>query len=57
MNLDKLSVQDLPVGAAALIGLVLLFLVFKTGKFFLKLTFLLITVGLFAAAYWWHTHH
>ncbi len=41
MNLDKLSVQDLPVGAAALIGLVLLFLVFKTGKFFMKLTFLL----------------
>ena len=63
MNLDaikeffsELSARDLPTGAAALIGLVLLFLIFKTGKFFMKLVFLLIAVGLFAGAYWWHTH-
>ena len=63
MNLDaikeffsELSARDLPTGAAALIGLVLLFLIFKTGKFFMKLVLLLIAVGLFAGAYWWHTH-
>ena len=54
---SNLNARDLPSGAAALIGLVLLFLVFKTGKFFMKLTFLIITVGLFAAASWWHTNH
>ena len=53
---SNLNARDLPSGAAALIGLVLLFLVFKTGKFFLKLTFLILTMGLFAAAYWWRTH-
>ena len=63
MNLDKikeffsnLGNHDLPAGVAALIGIVLLFLLFKTGKFFMKLVFLLVAVGLFAGAYWWHTH-
>ena len=53
---SKLSAQDLPTGAATLVGIFLLFLVFKTGKFFMKLVFFLIAVGLFAGAYWWHTH-
>jgi hypothetical protein len=63
MNLDKLkeffnnlSAQDLPTGAAALIGIVLLFLVFKTGKSFFRLMLFLLAVGLFAGAWWWHTH-
>jgi hypothetical protein len=34
----------------------LLFLVFKTGKSFIKLAFFLIAAGLFASAYWWHMH-
>ncbi len=55
MNLDKFSIHDLPTGAAALIGLVLLFLVFKTGKFLMKVILLLVAVGLFAGAYWLHT--
>ena len=53
---SKLSAHDLPSGAAGLIGIVLLFLVFKTGKLFTKLVFLLIAAGLFAGAYWWHYH-
>ena len=63
MNLDKvksffssLGTQDLPTGLATLAGIVLLFLVFKPGKFFTRLWFFLIAVGLFAGAYWWHTH-
>src|SRR2546426_307490 len=56
MNLDKaksffnnLSVHDLPLAAVALGGIILLVLVFKTGKFLMKLLFLLIALGLFAA--------
>jgi hypothetical protein len=63
MNLDNLkdffkglNKHDLPTGVAALAGIVLLFLIFKSGKFFMKLVFLLIAAALFAAAYWWHTH-
>jgi hypothetical protein len=58
MNLDKirhffsnLGTHDLPTGVAALAGLVLIFLVFKTGKFLTKLLFLLIAAALFAGAY------
>jgi len=53
---SKLKAHDLPTGAAVLIGLVLIFLVFKTGKFLTKLMFLLIAAGLFAGAWWWHNH-
>ena len=63
MNLDKikeffsnLSAHDLPTGVAALAGLVLLFIVFKTGKAFSRLLLFLVAVGLFAGAWWWHTH-
>ncbi|MGO8836252.1 MAG: hypothetical protein ACLQAH_04670 [Limisphaerales bacterium] len=63
MNLDKLkgffnqlSAHDLPTGAAALVGLVLLILVFKTGKSISRLLLFLIAVGLFAGAWWWHQH-
>jgi len=53
---DKLGVHDLPTGAAALVGLVLLVLVFKTGKSISRLVLFLIAVGLFAGAWWWHQH-
>jgi hypothetical protein len=63
MNLDKLkdffsnlSQHDLPTGAAVLVGIVLLFLIFRTGKSFAKVLLFLIALGLFAGAYWWHTH-
>ena len=52
----KLSPHDLSAGAAALVGLVLLFLILKTGKFLMKLVLFLIAVGLLVGAYWWHTH-
>ena len=41
----KLNAHDLPAGVAALIGIVMLFLVFRTGKFFMKLVFFHIAVG------------
>ena len=63
MSLDKikdsvsnLGKMDLPTGVAALAAIVLLVLVFKTGKFFTKVLFFLIALGLLAGAWWWHTH-
>lgn len=54
MNFDTLTSHDLPTGALAVIGIVLLFLVFRTGKLVMRLAFLLAAAGLFATAYWWH---
>jgi hypothetical protein len=64
MNLDKikeffsnLSAHDLLTGGAVLVGIVLLLLlVFKIGKFFIRLLLFLIAIGLIAGAWWWHTH-
>ena len=63
MNLDKikeffsnLSTHDLPTGGAALIGIILLVLVFKTGKTVSRFLLFLLAIGLFAGAWWWHTH-
>lgn len=54
MNFDTSTWHDLPTGALAVIGVVLLFLVFRTGKLVMRVVFLLVAAGLFAAAYWWH---
>ena len=63
MNLDNikaffnnLSTHDLPSGAAALIGIILLFLVFKSTKTAHRFLLFLIAIGLFAGAWWWHQH-
>ncbi|HUA39172.1 MAG TPA: hypothetical protein VMA35_12345 [Candidatus Sulfopaludibacter sp.] len=63
MNLDNikhffgsLNAHDLPAGGAGLVGIVLLVLVFRTGKFANRLLLFLIAIGLFAAAWWWHQH-
>jgi len=63
MNLDKikdffssLGVRDLPTGGAVLVGIVLLFLVFKTGKAVSRFLLFIIAIGLFAGAWWWHQH-
>lgn len=63
MNLESvkdffshLSAKDLPTGVAVLAGIVLLFLIFKAGKTFTRILFLLLSLGLFASAYWWHAH-
>ncbi len=53
---SNLTAHDLPTGAAMLIGFVLIFLVFKTGKVLMKVMFLLLAAALFAGAYWWHYH-
>jgi hypothetical protein len=54
MNFDKLLSHELPTGALVLIGLVVLFVLFRTGKVVMKLVLLLIAAGLFATAYWWY---
>jgi len=54
MNFDRLLSHDLPTGVMALIGLLALYVVLKTGKIVMKLFLLLIAGGLFAAAYWWY---
>jgi hypothetical protein len=63
MNLDNIKdffgqfdIKDLPAGGAALLGIILLVLVFKTGKAFTRFLFFIIAVGLFAGAWWWHLH-
>jgi hypothetical protein len=54
MNFDRLFSHDLPTGVMVVIGVVLLFVVLKAGKFLMKIVFLLIAAGLFAVAYWWY---
>jgi hypothetical protein len=63
MNLDKirdffsqLNIKDLPTGGAALVGIILLILIFKTGKAFIRFLLFIIAIGLFASAWWWHQH-
>jgi len=61
MNLDNdngffsnFSRHDLPAGGAGLVGIILLILVFKTRKTVHRLLLVLIALGLFAGAWWWH---
>ena len=51
---DNSGLHDLPTGVGALIGIVLLILIFKTRKSATKIILLLVAAGLFAGAYWWH---
>jgi hypothetical protein len=54
--LNKFGTRDLPSGAAVLVGGVLLFLVFKSGKSLSRLALFVIAIALFAGAYWWHEY-
>ncbi len=63
MNLDHIKDffsqfdnKDLPTGGALLVAIVLLFLVFKTGKAISRFLLFIIAVGLLAGAWWWHHH-
>jgi hypothetical protein len=63
MNLDKikdffanLSAHDLPAGGAGLAGIILVILVFRSRKLAHRILFFLMAAGLFAGAWWWHTH-
>lgn len=53
---SSLSAHDLPAGGAGLVGIIFLILVFKSGKMANRFLFFLIAAGLFAGAWWWHTH-
>jgi len=54
---NNLGTHDLQDGGAVLVGIVLLLLlVFKAGKLFIRFLLFLIAVGLFAGAWWWHAH-
>jgi len=55
-SLAHLSRHDLPTGAAALVGIILLVLVFRTAKFASKVLLFLVALALVAAAIWWHCH-
>jgi len=63
MNLDKikeffnnLKMHDLATVGAVLVGIILLVLVFKAGKSFIRFLLFLVAIGLLASAWWWHTH-
>jgi hypothetical protein len=63
MYLDKINEflstfdkQDLPAGGAGLVAIILLFLVFKARRATHRFLLFLIAIGLFAGAWWWHTH-
>lgn len=63
MNLDKIKdffsdfgKHDLPTVAAVLVGMLLLYLLFRTGKALAKLLVFLLAIALFAGAWWWHNH-
>jgi hypothetical protein len=53
---SKLSTHDLPMGGAVLIGILLLLIVYKAEKIFIRLAIFLIAAALLAGAYWWHQH-
>ena len=57
VNLDQLKVSNLPVWVLAVIGLVLLFIGYKAGKFLLKLAFILLALALIGGAVWWYFQH
>jgi hypothetical protein len=55
-TLRSYHVEELPTGGSALAGIVSLIMIFKTGKNLFKVLLVIVAIGLFAAAYWWHTH-
>jgi len=58
MNLEeiveKIRASDIPVGILAGAGVILVLLAVKGGKATSKAFFLVIALGLFAGALWWH---
>jgi hypothetical protein len=56
MNFDNLTIYDLPTGVLALVGIVLLALVLRTGKVLFKPAVFLLAIGALAGAVWWHLH-
>jgi uncharacterized membrane protein YccC len=54
---SKIAERELPTGAGVLAGLVLLYFVFKTSKFFMKVMLILVAAALFFGAFWWYQHH
>lgn len=54
---DRVASGDIPTGALALTGIVVLLLTLKVKKGVFKILFLLAALSLFALAAWWHVRH
>jgi hypothetical protein len=57
LHLDRLNSSDIPTGAFAIIGVVVLVIAFKSGKFISKMLLGLVALALVGAAVWWHLHN
>jgi hypothetical protein len=53
---DFLKSHDTHAVAAVVIGILALLFVVRANKVMAKLFFVLIAIGLFAGAWWWHKH-
>jgi hypothetical protein len=51
---DQFDIKDLPAGGAVLVGIILLVLVFKSGRALNRFLLFITAAALFAGAYWWH---
>ncbi|HWW00192.1 MAG TPA: hypothetical protein VNZ64_10895 [Candidatus Acidoferrum sp.] len=57
LHLDKLNSSDIPTGAFGIVGVVVLVIAFKSGKFVSKMLLGLAALVLAGAAVWWHLHN
>jgi hypothetical protein len=57
LHLDKLNSSDIPTGAFGVVGMVVLVIAFKSGKFISKMLLGLAALVLAGAAVWWHLHN
>jgi hypothetical protein len=57
LHLGRLNSSDIPTGAFALTGVVVLIIAFKSGKFISKMLLGLVALALVGAAVWWHLHN
>lgn len=55
--LNKLNSSDIPTGAFAVIGIVVLVIALKASKFVVRLLLGLLALIFVAGAVWWHYHN
>lgn len=54
--IDKVTSGNIPAWAIGGAGIVLLLIVLKTAKGFMKVVFVVLALALLAGAVWWHIH-